>query len=394
MTNGGHGVKLPRLIQSWYNASMSEHPRAQNAAELAGHSLTRESNEELLRKIQTLLDRPEDDLKEVLLKEMLSNVIKLSEHDLDTLDIKILHRALKELRHGFKMFQAYRNHRKVSIFGSARIGADDTNYQLAYRFARLLSKHDFMVITGGADGIMRAGHEGAGKEHSFGVNIMLPFEQAPNVVIADDPKLVNLKYFFTRKLLFVKESHASALFPGGFGTLDEGYEVLTLIQTGKTDPKPVACLQGPGCNYWDRWLDFIVDELLPRRLISEQDLRLFKIFESEEAAVEEIRTFYRNFHSIRFVNQRLVLRIWHPLTADQLARFAIDFADLLAADTFEQRGPLPEELDEPELNHLSRLVFRYNRRSAGRLRELIDRINAVPQASEPSEATPVLPNPR
>lgn len=373
---------------------MSENPHGQDAAELTSSGLTQENNEELLQKIGTLLARPDEDLKAVLLKEMLSNVVKLGEHDLDTLDVKILHRALKELRHAFKMFQAYRGHRKVSIFGSARIGADDTNYQLAHRFARLLSKHDFMVITGGADGIMRAGHEGAGKEHSFGVNIMLPFEQAPNVVIADDPKLVNLKYFFTRKLLFVKESHASALFPGGFGTLDEGYEVLTLIQTGKTDPKPVLCLQGPGCNYWDRWLDFIVDELLPRGLISEHDLRLFKIFESEEAAVEEIRTFYRNFHSIRFVNQRLVVRLWQPLTFDQLSQFATDFADLLAADTFEQRGALPEEQDEPELHHLSRLVFCYNRRSAGRLRELIDRINAVPQAGESAAATPVLPSPR
>lgn len=361
---------------------MTDNNREQDVADLASHSLTQESNEELLRKIHALLARPDEDLKGVLLKEMVSNVVKLGEYDLDTLDIKILHRALKELRHAFKMFQAYRPQRKVSIFGSARIGPEDSNYQLAYRFARLLATHDFMVITGGADGIMRAGHEGAGKEHSFGVNIMLPFEQAPNVVIADDPKLVNLKYFFTRKLLFVKESHATALFPGGFGTLDEGYEVLTLIQTGKTDPKPVVCLQGPGCNYWDRCLDFIVDELLPRRLISEHDLRLFKIFESEEAAVEEIRTFYRNFHSIRFVNQRLVIRLWHPLTSTQLTRFASDFADLLVSDTFEQCGPLPEERDEPDLNHLSRLVFRYNRRSAGRLRELIDHINAVPQAAE------------
>ena len=249
-----------------------------------------------------------------------------------------------------------------------------------------------MVITGGADGIMRAGQEGAGRESSFCVNIMLPFEQGPNAIIADDPKLITFKYFFTRKLLFVKESDAIALFPGGFGTHDEGFEVLTLAQTGKNEPRPIVCLQAPGCDYWDHWHAFITDQLLSRRLINEEDLGLFKIFDSEEAAVEEIETFYRNYHSIRFVDQQLVMRIKHPLSHEQLANLSREFTDLLEEGSFEQRGPLPEELDEPVVKDLPRLVFLFNRRSAARLRQLIDRINTfsaptpVPSPSQPTAA--------
>lgn len=334
------------------------------------------TNEEILRQVQLLLEEPSDDLQYVLLKEMLTGVLKLKEGRLETLDLKILNRAFKELRHAFRVFRPYRDRLKVSIFGSARTKPDDPNYQLASHFARLLVQRDFMVITGGADGIMRASQEGAGKENSFGVNILLPFEQGPNQVIADDPKLVTFKYFFTRKLMFVKESHAAALFPGGFGTHDEGFEVLTLLQTGKSAPQPIVCLQAPGCAYWHHWRTFIIDQLLSGRLISEEDLCLFSIHESAETAVEEIVTFYRVFHSIRFVDRQLVMRLKQPLSEEQLARIRADFADLLAEGSFEQRGPLPEELDEPAFQTLPRLVFHYNRQSAGRLRQLIDRINA------------------
>ncbi|MCP9456176.1 MAG: LOG family protein, partial [Nitrospira sp.] len=209
------------------------------------------SKAEMLNQISTLLDSPDEDLRTSLMKELLSNLLKLHDAHLDLLDLKIVNRAVKELRYAFSVFQRYRDRRKISIFGSARTPSSDPNYQLAFRFAQAIVEAGFMVITGGADGIMRAAQEGAGRDHSFGVNILLPLEQGPNNVIADDPKLITFKYFFTRKLMFQKEANAIALFPGGFGTHDEGFEVLTLTQTGKSNPQPIICLQAPGCGYWD-----------------------------------------------------------------------------------------------------------------------------------------------
>ncbi|MEK7237634.1 MAG: LOG family protein, partial [Nitrospirota bacterium] len=195
------------------------------------------SNEELLSQIRLLLDSPEDDLQAAIMKELLVGTLRLHDSHLDALDLKIVNRAVKELRHAFRVFHDYRDRRKISIFGSARTASDDPNYEMAFQFSRQIVEEGFMVITGGADGIMRACQEGAGRENSFGVNIMLPFEQGPNTIIADDPKLVTFKYFFTRKLIFQKEANAIALFPGGFGTHDEGFEILTLAQTGKSDPQ-------------------------------------------------------------------------------------------------------------------------------------------------------------
>lgn len=336
------------------------------------------TDQEIIQQLQALLDNPSGDLQKALLKEMLLSVLKLKESKLDTLDIKILNRALKELRYAFKVFLPYRERLKVSVFGSARTLPDDPNYQLAYRFTRRVVQRGFMVITGGADGIMRAAQEGAGRENSFGINIMLPFEQGANAVIADDHKLINFKYFFTRKLMFLKESHAIVLFPGGFGTHDEGFEVLTLAQTGKSNPQPIIYLQAPGCDYWETWYAFIRDQLLSRRLISEEDLSLFKIFHSEDAAVEEVESFYRNYHSLRFVDRLLSIRMKRRLPDERLARLNAEFGDVLADGAFEQREPLPAESDEPALKDLPRLVFHYNRRSAARLRQLIDQINALP----------------
>jgi uncharacterized protein (TIGR00730 family) len=337
------------------------------------------THQEILQQVGALLAGSETDRRKFLLKELLLGVLKVDEATLNILDLKILSRTLRELRHAFRVFHPYRHRPKVSVFGSARTLPDDPDYQLAVRFARLVVQRGYMVITGGADGIMRACQEGAGKEHSFGVNIQLPFEQGANTVIAGDPKLITFKYFFTRKLLFMKESDAIALFPGGFGTHDEGFEVLTLIQTGKSQPKPIVCLQAPGCTYWNQWQAFITNQLLSRGLISEEDLCLFKICESEEDAVREIETFHRNYHSVRFVDRRLVLRLKHRMSGRQLARLNADFADLLVEGAFEQCDPLPEERDEPELQHLTRLVGFYNRRSAGRLRQLIDRLNSLPE---------------
>jgi len=348
------------------------------------------TDQERLRAIEKLCAMPASDPKATFLKEMLLSVIKLHEGDVDVLNIKILNRALKELRYGFKVFHPYRRTRKVSIFGSARIPPEDPNYQLGYRLGRLLSERGFMVITGAGPGIMLAGHEGAGHENSFGVNIMLPFEQGPNSFIADNEKLVHLKYFFSRKLLFVKESHATALFPGGFGTLDEGFEVLTLIQTGKANLTPVVCLEAPGCDYWERWMDFVNDQLLARGFISDIDLALFKIFHEEEGAVEEIETFYRNYHSNRFVNEKLVIRHHHPLAPEHLVQLNKTFPDLLVKGQFVQSPALPEERDEPDLSELPRLVFHYNRKDAGRLRQLIDRLNAL--SSQPGSTES--PSPR
>ena len=344
----------------------------QNPSLTTSHSA---NDQDILDKVEKVLSESPDDPKALLLRDMINSVVKLHDPDVDVLDIKILNRALKELRYGFKVFHPYHHARKVSIFGSARTPQDDPNFKLAYRFGRLLSERGFMVITGAGPGIMWAGHEGAGKENSFGVNIMLPFEQAPNSLIAEDKKLVNLKYFFTRKLLFVKESHATVLFPGGFGTLDEGFEVMTLIQTGKTDPVPVVMLETSESGYWERWMDFVNDQLLPRGLISETDLSLFKVFHHEAEAVEEIETFYRNYHSIRYVGNNLVVRLQHPLEPGEIDQLTHEFRDVLVDGEFSQTEALPEEYDDAEVLSLPRLVFQYNRKDAGRLRQLIDRLN-------------------
>jgi uncharacterized protein (TIGR00730 family) len=344
------------------------------------------TNDDILNQVKSLLDGTKGDLRQMLRKEMLVTLLRLGDAHLDTLDLKILNRSMRELRYAFKTFHSYRDRQKVSFFGSARTSPDDPNYGFARDFARRLVEHGFMVITGGGDGIMGAAQEGAGRDSSFGLNIMLPFEQGANVTIADDPKLIVFKYFFTRKLMFLKESHATALFPGGFGTQDECFEVLTLLQTGKSHPQPIVCLQAPGSDYWKRWHAFLTDELLPQGLISPEDLSLFKILDSQDAAVEEIERFYRTYHSSRFVHHNEVLRLRHALTDEQVATLNLEFPDMLAGGTFTQRSAFSEELDEAAVKDLPRLVFHYNRRSAGRLRQLIDRINGFPQ----SVATPTV----
>ena len=331
--------------------------------------------DDVLQRISAVLDAPEDDLHAALMKELFAGLIKLHDSHLDVLDIKIVNRAVKELRHAFAVFRDYRDRYKVSIFGSARTLPDDPNYQLAHQFSQMIVQEGFMVISGGADGIMRAAQEGAGRDHSFGVNIMLPFEQGPNTTIADDPKLITFKYFFTRKLMFQKEADAIALFPGGFGTHDEGFEILTLAQTGKSDPQPIVCLQAPGCDYWDDWAAFITKQCLKRNLINEEDLSLFTIVTSAEEAVAHILRFYRRYHSMRYVGRQLAMRLQSPISAEQIEQLENQFGDLLAHGRYELRGPFEEELDEPSLRNLPRLVFHFNRRSAGRLRQLITHLN-------------------
>jgi uncharacterized protein (TIGR00730 family) len=306
---------------------------------------------------------------------MQESVAKLARDRTSRGDLKILSRTLRELRYAFKVFAPYRRQRKVTVFGSARTERQEPAYQQAERFGRAMAEHDWFVVTGAAAGIMEAGHRGAGCEHSMGLNILLPFEQDANPIIAGDDKLVHMKYFFTRKLMFVKESDALVCLPGGFGTLDEALEVLTLLQTGKRDPAPVVLLDAPGGDYWQGFQQFISKQLVDRGMISPQDLALYKITDDCDRAVEEVLSFFRVYHSMRYVKNKLVLRLQQRPAEAFLESIRHDFADILAGGTFEIRAALPEERGEPTLAALPRLVFEFNRRDLGRLRQLIDRLN-------------------
>ncbi|MFZ5829839.1 MAG: LOG family protein [Planctomycetota bacterium] len=290
-------------------------------------------------------------------------------------DLKIISRTLRELRYAFKIFAPFRAARKVTIFGSARTPAEAPAYQQAVLFGRRMAEADWLVITGAAQGIMEAGHVGAGRERSMGLNIMLPFEQSANPVIAGDRKLVHMKYFFNRKLMFVKESDAICLLPGGFGTLDEGLEVLTLLQTGKRDAVPVVLLDEPGGGYWSAFQHFVREQLLGRGMIDADDLSLYKITDKVEEAAEEILGFFRVYHSMRYVRQQLVLRLNHPVSDELVAHLNAEFGDILLEGKIEKSEALPEETDDPAIVGLPRLVLSFDRRHFGRLRQLIDALN-------------------
>lgn len=296
-------------------------------------------------------------------------------------DLKILSRTLRELRYAFKVFAPYRHLRKVTVFGSARTKPGEPAYQQAVELGRAMAEQDWMVITGAGDGIMGAGHEGAGRANSMGLNIMLPFEQSANTVIDGDHKLVHMKYFFTRKLMFVKECDAVVCLPGGFGTIDEALEVLTLLQTGKHDMVPVVFLDAPGGSYWRALHRFIDEQLLHLGMISEEDLSLYKVTDSCDEAVGEILTFYRRYHSMRYAREELVLRLNEALADEQLDAINARFSGIVAKGTIRQTSALRAERDEPELDDKPRLVFQFNRRNLGQLRQLIDVLNS----SMPSE---------
>lgn len=300
---------------------------------------------------------------------------KLEVDDTSRGDVKILSRTLRELRYAFKVFTPYRGRRKVTVFGSARTPPDDPTYQLAIEFGRQMAAHDWLIVTGAASGIMEAGHRGAGREHSMGLNIMLPFEQYANPIIAGDEKLVHMKYFFTRKLMFVKECHAVCLLRGGFGTLDEGLEVLTLLQTGKRDPVPVVFLEAEGESYWHDFDAYVRKQLLGNGMISPEDLSLYKVTTDVAEAVAETLDFYRVYHGMRYVRNKLVFRLNEPISEELLAAINDEYADILKKGKFAQREALGEEEDEPYLAGKPRLVFQFNRRNLGRLRQLIDTLN-------------------
>jgi uncharacterized protein (TIGR00730 family) len=311
-----------------------------------------------------------------LIEEMIVTALKIARDHMSVADLKLINRSIKEMRNAAKVFAPFQHLRKVAVFGSARTPVDSPVYDVAKEFAREMVAHDFMVVTGGGDGIMGAAQAGAGRAHSFGLNIRLPSEQQANEFIKGDPKLITLNYFFTRKLNFVKEAHAFAMFPGGFGTLDETFEVLTLMQTGKARIIPVVLLNRPRGNYWELWMDFITDRLLKRGLISEEDLSFFKITRTVREAVAEILHFYKIYHSARWVGDRFVIRMNDRLSKNAIIDLNKQFADILRKGEIVQATALPLEKNEPEIWDLPRLILTPFRNNFGRFRQLIDAINS------------------
>ncbi len=322
-----------------------------------------------------------------LLFEMIVSALRLSRENDDRGDLKLVNAALKELRYSMGVFAPYKETRKLSIFGSARTTTDHENYLAAVRLGAAIAERGWMVITGAGPGIMAAGVEGAGSDASFGVGITLPFEEKAAATIAEDPKLMNFKYFFTRKLTFMKESHGYALLPGGFGTMDESFELLTLLQTGKTVPAPVVLLDAPGGDYWHGWYEFVTGQLLSDGLIASEDMNLVKLTDSVDEAVDEVCNFYRNYNSMRFVGRRLVIRLHEPPTNELVEALNTGFADIVAAGGFETIGPTPSEERDDDRLDLHRIAFEFNRRHFARLRQLIDALNAAVPNEQRSNAT-------
>ena len=311
-----------------------------------------------------------------LIEEMIVTALKIARDQMSVADLKLINRSVKEMRYAAKVFAPFQRFRKVAVFGSARTLPSAPEFKVAEDFGREMVAHNYMVITGGGDGIMGAAQRGAGRKHSFGLNIRLPFEQRANETIEGDPKLINLNYFFTRKLNFVKETHAFALFPGGFGTLDETFEVLTLMQTGKTRIIPVVLLDRADGIYWETWMKFLTKRLLKYGFISQDDFCFLKIAQNVGEAVAEILQFYKLYHSMRWVGEKLVIRINHPLAKKAIVDLNAKFADMLRTGEILQRSALRQEKDEPEIWDLPRLILTPYRRSFGRFRQLIDAINS------------------
>jgi hypothetical protein len=310
-----------------------------------------------------------------LIEEMIITALKMARDEMNVADLKLINRSLKELRYSAKVFSPYSAFRKVAVFGSARTPSDAPDFKVAEEFGRRIVKENYMVITGGGDGIMGAAQQGAGRDHSFGLNIRLPFEQRANVIIEGDPKLINFNYFFTRKLNFVKETHAFAMFPGGFGTMDETFEVLTLMQTGKARVIPVVLLDRPGGTYWETWMRFLTEHLFKLGLVSSEDFHMFKIAHNVEEAVTEILQFYKTYNSVRWVGEKLVFRLTQRLTDGAVAALNTQFTDLVRKGEIVQGPALPQEKNEPEISNLPRLILTPHRRDFGRFRQLIDAIN-------------------
>ncbi|MEO1063855.1 MAG: TIGR00730 family Rossman fold protein [Actinomycetota bacterium] len=326
--------------------------------------------------VAAMLDDLGADEHRGVLTELFVAAVRAAQGAHDRLDLKIAAAALREMQLAFAMFAPYRDRPKVTIFGSARTSPGDATYETAHRVAADLATDGWMVVTGAGPGIMEAGLAGAGREHAIGVSIRLPFETEANHVIAGDEKLVEMKYFFTRKLMLVKESRAFVSLPGGFGTLDETFELLTLQQTGKADVVPIVLLDEPGGSYWRALDDFVRAQLVTAGLVAEHDVHLYLVTDDVEAACQEVTGFYRNFHSMRYVGDRLVVRLHREPTDELLAELDADFSHLVAAGGFERTSALRPEIESDDWLELPRLAFRYGARHYGRLRPLVDRLNA------------------
>jgi uncharacterized protein (TIGR00730 family) len=347
--------------------------------------LSRTGKPEVDDQLEALLDALGPLANRDQLLEILTTVVRLASDDADRLDLKITNAALREMREGFQVFAPYRNVRKITMFGSARTLPSDPLYAQARDLARVLARHQWSTVTGAGPGIMAAGLEGAGPDHSFGINIQLPFEQDVNEFIASDPKLVSMKYFFTRKLLLVKESDGYAVLPGGYGTLDEEFELLTLVQTGKAAPAPLVLLDIPGGTYWRAWEAWVTRELEVRELIGPNDRNLYLITDSVDAAAAEILGFYRNYHSMRFVGGTLVIRLQKRPTDAELVTLSAAFNDICTSGDIEALPrPLPAEARSEDHPNLPRIALRFDRVSHARLRLLIDALNNL-------ESAPLMP---
>jgi uncharacterized protein (TIGR00730 family) len=337
----------------------------------------RTGDPDLDRRLVELLDAADVETNRDQLFEILSSVVRLAQDGAERLNLKITNAALKEMRSAFKVFAPYQNTPKVTIFGSARTLPDDPLYSQTRDLAGALASRGWMVVTGAGPGIMAAGAEGAGLEHSLGVNIRLPFEQGANPFIEADTHLVEMKYFFTRKLMLLKESAGFAVLPGGFGTLDEAFELLTLLQTGKALPAPIVLLEVPGGTYWHSWERFIT-EVAARGLVDADDVAFYRITDDVTTAVDELTGFYRNYHSIRYVGDRLVVRMRAAPTAEELARLDTDFADIRTSGHIEATTALAPEVADDDVVDLPRVVLHFDRLAHGRLRAFIDALNRLP----------------
>src|SRR5688572_6725884 len=330
---------------------------------------------ELRRRIQDLIDYKGGGANPDLVTDIIENALKLMTDVEARGDVRVIQTAIRELRYAFKLFAPHGHVRKVTMFGSARMLPTKTEYQQAVEFAKKIADEGWMVITGAGPGIMQAGHEGAGLEKSFGANIRLPWEQAANPIIQHDKKLITFKYFFTRKLIFLRHSDAIAMFPGGFGTMDETYEALTLMQTGKSRVMPLVLIDRPGGTYWKTWDKNIREHLLRNQLIAEDDLHLYQITDDTDQAVKWITRFYRNYHSMRFVKDLLVIRLNHAPSRSALDALNEDFADIIAGEKIQAIDATPEEREDRDAVELARVAFGFNRRDYGRLRKMFDVLN-------------------
>jgi uncharacterized protein (TIGR00730 family) len=330
------------------------------------------------RLVDQLLDSIGVTNRRDLYRAILGTVVHLAEERTDALDLKLASAALAEMAEAFKVFRPFRDARKVTFFGSARTLPDDPLYKQARRLSERMAGNGWMVVTGAGPGIMAAGMEGAGQARSLGVNIRLPHEQGANPFIAQDPKLVEMRYFFTRKLMLIKESDGYAVLPGGFGTLDESFELLTLLQTGKAQPAPLVLLDIPEGTYWKGWQRFVEGEVVEHGLVDHDEHSLYKVTANVDEAAAELLGFFRNYHSVRWVGDLLVVRLQKLPTRAQISELNDRFGDIVVSGTIRPTKPLAPERTGRDHLELPRLAFRFDRMHYGRLRQFIDALNALP----------------